>query len=95
MSNRCAGEKSRDNPLFQRLILQIENHTSLREAEKNTFHVGKSRNEAALFRLYRESRPADQIADMRDLPGAFGLNLFSVREVKVSSDENEDLKLMK
>lgn len=31
---------------------------------------------------------------MRDLPGAFGPNLFSVREVKAFSDENEDLKLM-
>lgn len=97
VSNRCAGEKSRDNPLFQRLILQIEITPPSEELRKTRFDAEKSHNEAALFRQPSvwENRPADQIADMRDLPGAFGPNLFSVREVKVFSDENEDLKLMK
>lgn len=73
------------------------NHTSLREAEKNTALVPRkvrTKPHSSVSHLYRENRPADQIADMRDLPGPFGPNLFSVREVKAFSDENEDLKLM-
>lgn len=89
-SNRCAGEKSRDNPLFQRLILQIEITPPSEKLRKVT-----AKPHSSVCRLYRENRPADQIADMRDPSGVFGPNLFSVREVKVFSDENEDLKLMK